>query len=225
MEDRRIAGFFKRGLQVLAALFLVFFGPMISGQGCTDLGKFVQETQREYKLKQQMKLAEDELKKGNLQSAQTLFEWIQRESERPVLQERALFFSGVSRLLDGRDPERWERAQSVFLEVSERYPEGEFAQVSEYLAAALSDVVSTLEVLHRENRAMQQTMDQERSHAREMEGLVEEQKKQLTEKAGEIKTLKHSLHRKTKEVRSLRLKMKKLEEIHKEIKEKRKGLT
>ena len=55
--------------------------------------------------------------------------------------------------------------------------------------------------------------------------LVKKQKKQLSEKTDEIAALKNSIGLKDEEIKNLELKIKKLEEIHKEIKEKREGLS
>lgn len=226
MDNGKIRAFSKRCLSLLAGIFLVFTGLMIFGQGCTNLDKFIKESQKEHKLTQQMKFAEDELKRGNLLSARTLFEWVRRESKRPSVQERALFFSAFTTLLDKKDKNRWDRGQQMFMRTSEEFTEGEFGQISGYVAAALSDVLSAMGALQKDNASMQQKIDlKERSHTREMDQLVKKQKKQLSKKKDEIAALKNTIRVKNGEIESLRLKIKKLEEIHKEIKKKRKGLS
>lgn len=114
----------------------------------------------------------------------------------------------------------------MFMRTSEEFTEGEFGQISGYVAAALSDVLSAMGALQKDNASMQQKIDlKERSHTREMDQLVKKQKKQLSKKKDEIAALKNTIRVKNGEIESLRLKIKKLEEIHKEIKKKRKGLS
>jgi hypothetical protein len=225
MDPVRVKAFPKTGLSLLACAVVVFSGLVILGQGCSDVDKLVMETQREHKLKQQMRWAEDELRKGNLVSAQTVFDWVCRESTRPSIRERALFFSGFSTLLDEREAGRWERGREIFARVNEEFAEGEFGQISSYVAAALSGVVSDIEALERDIVSMGHRVDLERSHNQEMDELVKRQKKELSEKAEEVTKLKDVILQKNREIESLKMQIKKVEEIHKEIKEKRKGLS
>jgi len=226
MEDKtKIRASNKRRLSLPARAFLVFGGLMILCQGCAELGKYVGESQREQKLKQQMRLAEEELRRGNLVSAQTLFEWVCKESKRPSVQGRAMFFTGFCTLLDKKDTGRWEGAQGIFVGVSQRFPDAEFGEISGYIATALLDVLSAMEASEKDIVSMRQRIDLERSHRGEMDRLVQKQKEELSEKTDEIAALKRVLQIKDKEIESLRLKMEKLEEIHKEIKRKRKSLT
>ncbi len=221
-DKRKIGAFSKKYLSLLAKTAVVYAGLLVLGQGCAEFEKSIQESQRERELRQQMKLAEEELRRGNLLSAQTLLASVGRESKRLSLQERALFYSGFSILLDKTDANRWKRAQSIFAEVNERFPEGEFNQISAHFAAALSDVLATMKGLQKEIASMQRTIDRKMSQTRKTEL---EQEKQLSTKTEEIAALKNAIQSKNKEIKSLQLKIKKLEEIHKEIKKKRKGLS
>jgi len=225
MENGKTKAFCQRCLSPLARISLVFMGLTIFGQGCTDLDQFVKNSRRQHRLTQQMERAEDELRKGNLLSARTLLEWVYRESKSSRVQERALFFSGFTILLDKRDENRLERGQKVFVRVSETFPGGGFGQISVYVAEALSDALVAMEVLEKDNGLMTEEIDRERSHSREMDRLVQNQKKRLSEKSDKIAALKNSLSLKDKEIESLKLKIKKLEEIHKKIKKKRKSLS
>jgi len=225
MENGKIRTFRKRCLSLLVMVFLVFAGLMIFGEGCSEVNQALRETKREDRFAKQMELAEDELRAGNLISARTLFEWVRSESKRPSVWERALFFSVFTTFLDTNDKHRWEQGQRMFMGVSEEFPGGEFGQISAYLAAGLSDMLSTMKASKRANQSMRERIDLARSQARELDGLVEKQKKQLLEKTEEIAALKKSIHLRSKEIASLEMKIKKLEEIHKEIKKKREELS
>lgn len=227
MGRRAKRGLPKRHLWVCSGFLLTLLGLGMFGQGCADMDRFVRESQREYEFKQQMKWAEKELRKGNLVSARSVFEWIRKESNRTDLQQRARFFSAFTTVLDKRDKNRWERGQEMFLRTSEDFPEGDLGQISAHVAATLSDVLDILsakQVLEEENLAMRREIDLVKATVRKMEALLKKQKKQLSEKKDEIRALKGSIGRRDKEIKSLELKIKKLEEIHKEIKEKREGL-
>ncbi len=224
MDARKIRAFTKRCLSLFFGILLVFQALMIVGQGCAKMDQYIQDTQREYALKDKMRSAEAELKRGNLVAARTLFEWVGKESKRSALKERALFFSGFCTLLDKGDRHRWTRARRIFLSVRERFPEGEFGQISAYFAEGLSDALSVAAGLQGDIESMQQKMDREKSHTGEKDQLVQKQKKELEEKTVQIAALKHSIEKKNKEIEDLKMQIKKLEEIHKEIKKKREDL-
>jgi hypothetical protein len=228
MSNGKTRGYPTRGLSLLAAFLFIIIGPMIFGPGCTDMDKYIQESQRENEFTEQMKWAEGELRGGNLVSARSIFEWIRRESNRPVLQQRAQFFSAFTALLDDKDKDRWDRSQQMFIRVSEEPPESDLSQISAYFAASLSDVlgiVAAKEALEEENASMRKEIDSARSTSQKIDGLVKKKEKQLSEKTDEIAALKNSIGLKDEEIKNLELKIKKLEEIHKEIKEKREGLS
>lgn len=232
MDSRRMRAFRKRDISRLARILLVLMGLTISAQGCVELERSLMEIQREHSLKQQLKLAEGELKKGNLFSSRTLFESVYAESKNPFVQERALFFSGFTILLDKKGKDRWERSREIYLRGSEEFPEGEFGQICAYVATSLSDILSAMRALEKENTSMRQKIDLAMSQTREMGQLVQKQRKQLSEKTDQIAALKNSIRLRSEEIKrlelktkSLELKIKKLEEIHKEIKKKRMGLS
>jgi len=219
----RIRG--KENLSLFVATVCVFAGITILGQGCADMERYILESQREHKLKQQLRFAEDELKKGNLVAAKTLLDWVRKESKRPSSQERALFFTGFALLLNKNDKYRWAEARKVFLRVSEEYPEGEFSQISEYVAAGLSDALRVTGSLQGDIESIRKEIDLERSNTGEKERLLGEQKRELLTKTEDIAALKDSIQKKNKEIQDLKLQIKKLEEIHKEIKKKREELS
>jgi hypothetical protein len=215
----------KNGVRCLATVLSVLMGSILFGQGCANVDQIVQESQQEYEFARQMKWAENELRKGNLLSARTVFEWVRRESGRPSLQQRALFFSAFTTILDEKDKNRWERGQQMFFRGSEEFPDGDIGQISGHIAVALRDLVATVGSLQRENESMRPELDSVRSQNQDMSRLVQKQKKELSEKAKEIAALKSSIDLRNQEIESLEMKLKKLEEIHKEIKEKRKGIS
>lgn len=215
----------KGYVSLFVGRLFVFAGIAILGQGCAEMDRYILESQREHKLQQQLRLAEDELKKGNLVAARTLFDWVRKESKRPSSQERALFFTGFAYLLDKKDKGRWTEARNVFLRVSERYPEGEFSQISEYVAAGLSDALKVARSLQGDIESIRKEIDLERSSTGEKERLLGKQKRELLTKTEEIAALKDSIQKKNKEIEGLKLQIKKLEEIHKEIKKKREELS
>lgn len=225
MDQRRIRAFRKECLSLFVAVFLVLGGIVILGQGCADMDRYIRESQREHKLKEQMRLAEEELKKGNLVAARTLFDWVRKESKRSSVQERALFFSGFAVLLDKSDKYRWDQTRRIFLSVGERFPGGEFSEISRYVAAGLSDALSMTGELQTDIESIRKDLDLERSNVGEKEKLVQKQKKQLLIKTEEIAALKNSIQKKSEEIENLKLQIKKLEEIHEEIKKKREGLS
>ena len=116
----------------------------------------------------------------------------------------------------------------MFMRASEEFPEGDLGQISAHVAATLSDVLGILAAvaaLKQENATLRQEIDSAESKNQKMNQLVKNQKKQLSANAEEIAALKNSILLRDKEIKSLELKIKKLEEIHKEIKEKREGLS
>ncbi|MBW2059097.1 MAG: hypothetical protein JRH07_04380 [Deltaproteobacteria bacterium] len=225
MEEGRRGILGGRTLLRLTEILLVFLGLTISGQGCVEVNRAITEGEKEHRLKRQMELAEEELNKGNLFSSRTLFDWIYAESKRPALRQKALFLSGLTILLDKNDKDRWNRGQNVLLRGSQEFPEGDFGRISGYVAAGLSDILSTLRALERENEAIRLKMNSAVSQAQEMARLARRQKKRLSEMKEEIRALKKSIRLRDKEVKNLEMKLRKLEEIHREIKKKRMGLS
>ncbi len=210
---------------IFILVLLVVLGFTLLGQGCADVDRYIQESQREHKLRQQLSLAEDELKKGNLVAARTLFDWVRKESKSPSLKERALFFKGFAFLLDQDDKNRWAEARRVFRDVSQGFPGGEFSQISEYVAAGLSDAMAVTGSLQKDIESIRKQVDLEKSNTGEKERLLKEQKKELLAKNEEIAALKSSVQKKNKEIEKFKLQIKKLEDIHREIKKKREELS
>jgi len=228
MDNGKIRDCPTRGSSLVTGILLVLLGPIVFGQGCTDMEKFVQENQRQHELAKQQEWAEKELRKGNLLSSRTLFEYVRKESNRPAVQQRAQFYSAFTTLLDEKDKNRWDRSQQMFMHASEEFPEGDLGQISAHVAATLSDVLDILAAvaaLKEKNATLRQEIDLAGSKNQKINQLVKKQKKQLSAKAEEIAVLKNSILLRDKEIKSLELKIKKLEEIHKEIKEKREGLS
>ena len=223
--DKGMTWPFRQHRSVLVRSFLIVMALTILGQGCAEMDQRLRESQIEDRLAQQMERAEDELKKGHLISARTLFERVYRESRRPATRERALFFSAFTTVLDTRDKNRLERGQRMFIRVSESFPDGEFGQIAAHVATALSDVLTTMEALKEDNVRMGQEIDLERSRSREMVRTIQKKKRVLSEESEKIADLKKSISLKDKEIESLKLKIKKLEEIHKEIKKKRQSIS
>jgi chromosome segregation ATPase len=225
MGEGKVRNARKNGVRCLATALSVLMGSILFGQGCADVDKLVQESQQEYEFARQMKWAENELQRGNLLSARTVFEWVRRESKRPSLQQRAQFFSSFTTILDEKDKNRWDRGRQMFLRGSEEFPEGEIGQISGHIAVALQDLIATVEHLQNENESMRLEFGSVQSKSREMSRLVQKQEKELSEKTEEIAALKNSIRLRNQEIEGLEMKLKKLEEIYKEIKEKRKGLS
>ena len=228
MSDGVASGFSKRCRWRLGMVVLLTSGFMILGQGCTEMDTLIQETQREHKLEDQMEWAEGELRLGNVLSSRSVFEWVSRESKSPSLQQRAQFFSAFTTLLDRKDKNRWERSYEMFGRTHEEFPEGDLGQISQHISTALTDVVdivSAKQALEQENASIRRQIGLVSSKARDMDHLVEKQKQQLSKIKVEMAALKDSIRLKNDEIKSLELKIQKLEEIHKEIKEKREGLS
>ena len=228
MENGKIRDCPTRGSSLVTAILLVLLGPIVLGQGCTDMEKLVQENRRQYELSEQQEWAEKELRKGNLLSSRTVFEYVRKESNRPAVQQRAQFYSAFTTLLDRKDKNRWDRSQQMFMQASKEFPEGDLGQISAHVATTLSDVLDILaaaSALKQKNATLRQEIALAGSKHQEVNQLVKKQKDELSANAEEIAALKNSILLRDKEIKSLELKIKKLEEIHKQIKEKREGLS
>ena len=214
-----------KSLFVLACLVLILASLWVYGQGCARMDQWSYEGGREDTLARQMEWAEGELEQGNLHSAQTIFACLSRESAFPALQERALFFSGLTTLLNKGDVEKFEDGRKTLVRTSEIRTGSDIGRVSEYLAAVFSEVVSIMETGEEQRAVMNQEIERERFHRLELERVVAKQERRLLDRDKEIAALKNSLKLRNKEIKSIELKMKKLEEIHRAIKEKRESLS
>ncbi|NIO05113.1 MAG: hypothetical protein GTN74_11020 [Proteobacteria bacterium] len=136
-----------------------------------------------------------------------------------------MFFKGFAFLLDQDDKNRWAEARRVFRDVSQGFPGGEFSQISEYVAAGLSDAMAVTGSLQKDIESIRKQVDLEKSNTGEKERLLKEQKKELLAKNEEIAALKSSVQKKNKEIEKFKLQIKKLEDIHREIKKKREELS
>jgi hypothetical protein len=222
MTRRRIRPLGQGGLRLLAGALLAW---MVVGQGCANVNQLPIDGPREHELAKQVKWAEDELRKGNLLSARTVFDWVHSESRTSSLRERSLFMSGFTVLLDRREPDRWAKAQKIFSSLSQEFPDREYGEISRYLALALWDTASSIAGLEKATLMAHQQAREEESRSDDTDRLIRRQKKELSEKAEEIATLKESISSKDQEIESLKLKIKKLEEIYETIKKKRESLS
>ena len=214
-----------RSFPFLACLMLILAGLWVCGQGCARMDQWSYEGRREDTLARQMKWAEEELERGNLHSAQTIFACVSRESAFPPLQERALFFSGLASLLNKGDMEKFEHGRKALVRASEVPTDSDLGRISGYLAVVFSEVASIMEAGEKQRAIMEQEIDRERFHRLELERVVKKQERRLLDRDKEIVALKKSLNLRNKEIKSIELKIKKLEEIHRAIKEKRESLS
>jgi chromosome segregation ATPase len=210
---------------MLVGILPVLLGFVVLGQGCTDVDGLVRAPAREGKLSDQYQWARAELRKGNLESAKSLFEWIGNQSDVSSLRDRAQLFHALTVLLDKEDEKRWEQGRRMLAAVGMGSPDSEFGEIASHFATALSEVAMAAENLENENISLQQQIDLAGTKTQEMDQLLQKQKRQLSEQTTAVEELRSSLLLRDKEIRSLELKIQKLEEIHKEIKEKRKGLS
>ena len=215
----------RRGLPFLACLMLILTGLWMSGQGCAPMDQWSYEGRRENALVRQMEWAEEELEQGKLHSARTIFACVSRESAFPQLQERALFFSGLTTLLNKGGTEKFEYGRKSLVRATEISTGSDIGRISGYLATVFSEVVSMMEVEEKQRAILEQEIERERFHRIELERVVEKQERRLSSRDKEIAALKKSLDLRNKEIKSIELKIKKLEEIHRAIKEKRESLS
>jgi hypothetical protein len=215
----------RLGLICLGMLFLL-------GQGCTELSQVIEENRKEEALKRDLTLGEQYLRQLDLRHAEILFERVHNESKQSSLRVQALFFSGFCVLLDRTDNNRLQKAQNIFESVVREFPNSELTNPSRYIGMALYDVSSTIQSMENGISGLRQRVDQKRYQARQSEFSFQKQKELLSEKEDEIATkedeiaaMKDVIRAKDKEIENLELKINKLEEIHKEIIEKRKDMT
>ena len=134
----------RRGLPFLACLMLILTGLWVSGQGCAPMDQWSYEGRRENALVRQMEWAEEELEQGKFHSARTIFACVSRESAFPQLQERALFFSGLTTLLNKGGTEKFEYGRKSLVRATEISTGSDIGRISGYLATVFSDVVSRM---------------------------------------------------------------------------------
>jgi hypothetical protein len=218
-------GLRQRSLFFLGGLCLVLTGLLIGGHGCVGIDQWSPERARKIKVAQQMAWAEEELRDGHFVSAETIFAHVSTEPASTALQQRALFFSGLTALLKRKDAQKFKDGRNRFEMASKVGPESEVGRISGYLARVFSEVVAIVETRESERAIVEQQIQSERSRRRDMKRVVDKQKRQLGEVAKENEALKKSLILRNKEIKSLELKIKKLEEIHRTIKEKRESLS